>query len=206
MDPFSYLSVLISIVLALGMTRVLAGIGEMLQAGPQRRIYWVHALWILNLFLFLVISWWIFYRWRNESHWTYFLFVFVLISPTILYLAAVVLFPPERTRGAASHDYRKHFYANHRSFFLLFLIWVPVDVTDTLLKGTGHFISLGPEYIASAVIMAVLFSVAAFTPNPRFHACFAVYFNLSPDHDQLHLFPDADVTPLRLRGGIAAAG
>ena len=32
MDPFSYLSVLISIILALGMTRVLAGVGEMLQA------------------------------------------------------------------------------------------------------------------------------------------------------------------------------
>ncbi len=32
MDPFSYLSVLISIVLALGMTRVLAGVGEMMQA------------------------------------------------------------------------------------------------------------------------------------------------------------------------------
>jgi hypothetical protein len=31
MDPFSYLSVLISIILALGMTRVLAGVGEMLQ-------------------------------------------------------------------------------------------------------------------------------------------------------------------------------
>jgi hypothetical protein len=29
MDPFSYLPVLISIVLALGMTHVLAGVGEM---------------------------------------------------------------------------------------------------------------------------------------------------------------------------------
>jgi len=32
MDPSSYLSVLISIILTLGMTRVLAGVGEMLQA------------------------------------------------------------------------------------------------------------------------------------------------------------------------------
>ena len=31
MDPFSYLSVLTSLILALGMTRVLAGVGEMLQ-------------------------------------------------------------------------------------------------------------------------------------------------------------------------------
>ncbi len=59
MDPFSYLSVLISIVLALGMTGVLQGLGEMLQARSHRRVYWVHALWVLNIFLFLVIAWWV---------------------------------------------------------------------------------------------------------------------------------------------------
>jgi hypothetical protein len=58
MDPFSYLSVLISIILALGMTRVLAGVGEMLQARSRRRLYWVHAVWVVNLFLYLVVAWW----------------------------------------------------------------------------------------------------------------------------------------------------
>jgi hypothetical protein len=38
MGAFEYLSVLISIILALGMTRVLAGVGEMLQARSRHRI------------------------------------------------------------------------------------------------------------------------------------------------------------------------
>ena len=42
MDPFSYLSVLISIILALGITRLLGGLDDMLQAGSCPRIYWVH--------------------------------------------------------------------------------------------------------------------------------------------------------------------
>ena len=71
MSPFEYLSVLISIILALGMTRVLAGVGEMLQARSHRRIYWVHVLWIVNVFLYLVVAWWIFYRWRNQQPWTF---------------------------------------------------------------------------------------------------------------------------------------
>lgn len=175
MDAFGYLSVLISIVLALGMTRVLAGIGEMLQARTRRRIYWVHAVWVFNLFLFLVIAWWIFYRWRHVTQWTYFLFLFVLISPTILYLAAVVLFPPEGTREEVP-DYRSHFYANHRTFFTLFGLWVPVDVADTLLKGLAHFKSLGFQYVASAVILTGLFATAAITRNERFHAILAIYF------------------------------
>src|SRR6266404_5721690 len=68
MNAFEYLSVLISIILALGMTRVLGGVGEMLQARSHRRIYWVHAIWIINLFLYLVIAWWIFYRSRRHSY------------------------------------------------------------------------------------------------------------------------------------------
>jgi hypothetical protein len=52
MGAFEYLSVLISIILALGITRVLAGVGEMLQARGHRRIYWVHVVWIVNLFIY----------------------------------------------------------------------------------------------------------------------------------------------------------
>ncbi len=67
MSAFEYLSVLISIILALGMTRVLGGVGEMLQARSRRHIYWVHIVWIVNLFLYLVVAWWIFYRWHNQQ-------------------------------------------------------------------------------------------------------------------------------------------
>src|SRR5213083_833386 len=141
MNAFEYLSVLISIILALGMTRVLGGVGEMLQARSRRHIYWVHAVWIINLFLYLVIAWWIFYRWRNQQPWTFFLFVFVLISPTILYLASVLLFPREGNVDLTV-KYKTHYYANHRAFFVLFALFTPVDFVDSLLKGVPHFLAL----------------------------------------------------------------
>src|ERR1700747_3722441 len=148
MDAFNYLSVLISIILALGMTRVLAGVGEMLQARSRRHIYWVHAIWIINLFLYLVIAWWIFYRWRNQDPWRFLLFVFVLISPTLLYLASLLLFPRESDIDVAM-DYKTHYYANHRAFFILFALFTPVDIADSLLKGVPHFLALGPVYFLS---------------------------------------------------------
>jgi hypothetical protein len=91
----------------LGVTRVLAGVGEMLQARRHRRIYWVHVVWIVNLFIYLVVAWWIFYRWRNQQSWNFYLFVFVLISPTILYLASMLLFPPKISTDD-SVDYKTH--------------------------------------------------------------------------------------------------
>jgi len=175
MDPFSYLSVLISIILALGMTRVLAGVGEMLQARSRRRVYWVHAIWIVNLFLYLVIAWWIFYRWRNQQPWTFFLFVFVLISPTILFLASLLLFPPESALDEFV-DYKKHFYANHRAFFAIFALFTPVDCVDSLFKGISHFLALGPQYFASNSIFFAGLVTAAITRNERYHQFFAIFF------------------------------
>ena len=95
MGAFEYLSVLISFILALSMTRVLTGVGEMLQSRRHRRIYWVHVIWILNLFIYLVVAWWVFYRWPSQQSWNFYLFVFVLIASTILYLASMLLFPRE---------------------------------------------------------------------------------------------------------------
>ena len=175
MNAFEYLSVLISIILALGMTRVLAGVGEMLQARSRRRIYWVHVLWIVNVFLYLVVAWWIFYRWRNEQPWTFFLFIFVLISPTILYLASILLFPPESDLEE-SIDYKTHYYANHRAFFVLFAMFTPVDIVDSLLKGIPHFLQLGPQYIVSNSLYFVGLVTAAITRNERYHEFYAIFF------------------------------
>jgi len=175
MGAFEYLSVLISIILALGMTRVLAGVGEMLQARSRRHIYWVHAIWIVNLFLYLVVAWWIFYRWRNQQPWTFFLFVFVLISPTILYLAALLLFPREGDVDLAM-DYKTHYYANRRAFFILFGLFTPVDIVDSLLKGVPHFLTLGPASFISSVLYFAGLLTAAITRNERYHQFYAVFF------------------------------
>lgn len=175
MGAFEYLSVLISIILALGMTRVLAGVGEMLQARRQRRIYWVHVIWIVNLFIYLVVAWWIFYRWRNQQSWNFYLFVFVLISPTILYLASMLLFPWE-TSTDGSIDYKRHYYANHRAFFVIFSLFTVVDIADTLLKGVPHFVALGTPYMISSLLYFIGMVTAAVTQNERYHRFYAIFF------------------------------
>jgi len=177
MGAFEYLSVLISIILALGMTRVLAGVGEMLQARSRYRIYWVHVIWIVNLFLYLVIAWWIFYRWRDQQPWTFYLFLFVLISPTILYLASLLLFPREGDVDTVI-DYKAHYYSNHRAFFILFALFVPVNIVDSLLKGVPHFLALGPTYFVSSALYFAGLMTAAITRNEHYHEFYAVFFFL----------------------------
>ena len=84
-----------------------------------------------------MIAWWIFYRWRDQQPWTFYLFLFVLISPTILYLASLLPFPRESDVDTAI-DYKAHHYANHRAFFILF--GLHQSIADSLLKGVPHFL------------------------------------------------------------------
>src|SRR4030095_5014769 len=66
----------------------------------------------------------------------------------LLYLASLLLFPREGDVDAAV-DYKTHYYANHRAFFILFALFTPVDIADSLLKGVSHFLALGPQYFIS---------------------------------------------------------
>ena len=134
-----------------------------------------------------MVAWWIFYRWRNQQPWTFFLFIFVLISPTILYLASIVLFPPESSLDEFV-NYKTHYYSNHRAFFVLFALYSPVDFVDTMLKGIPHLFALGPFYFISSIVFFAGLVTAAITRNERYHRCYAIFFLMQTNLISFTLF------------------
>lgn len=173
MTPFEYISLLTSIVLALGITRILTGIGKIVQLRGSIRIYWVHLVWIVNVLLWLLLNWWILYRWRTFEQWSFFLFLFVLVSPVVAFLLSVLLVPDPLESGA---DLKQHYYANHRWFFVLAALLPVVDAVDTLLKGWAHFSAQGPLYIVTLSLIFVLSVIGAATRRERFHGGFGLFF------------------------------
>jgi hypothetical protein len=175
MEPFAYVAALTSIVLGLGIARVLSGLGVLLQRRGERSIYWVHALWGINVLLFLLMNWWILYRWHSQEVWTFFLFVFILISPIVSFLLTVILFPEPLY---STIDLKQHYYENCRWFFALAAILPLIDFADTLLKGWSHFLAQGIIYPITILLIFVLSVIAAITKRERYHAFFAVFFLL----------------------------
>ena len=175
MDPFSYICVLTSIVAGLALTRLVSGFGQLLQTRARTPTYWVHALWMVNVLLTMIIAWWVQYRWRNAPHWSLFLFLWLLVTPLILYLVTALLFPTSQDDVIIT-DWREHYYANNTKIFLLFAMIFAIDLVDTLLKGWTYFLSLGPLYYGSMVLHIALSGVAAFNKSPRYHAFFAVFY------------------------------
>jgi len=173
MDAFAYISIVPSIIIALGLTRLLTGIGKILERRNQVKNYWVHIMWALNLFLYMVLNWWILYRWNLQSMWSFPLLIFLLLTPIVTFLQSVILFPDHIE---ANIDFKKHFYEDHRWFFTLAALLPPLDFLDTILKGVPHLIAQGPIYLVTIVLITVLSIVALLTKNQTYHKFFAVFF------------------------------
>jgi hypothetical protein len=174
MDPFSYICVLTSIVAGLAVTRLVSGFGQLLQTRARTPTYWVHTLWMVNVLLTIVITWWVQYRWRNAPQWTLLLFLWLLVAPLILYLVAALLFPT--SDDVVVTNWRQHYYANSGKIFALFGLIFAIDLIDTSLKGLGYFWSLGPLYYGSMSMHITLCVIAAITKSPLYHGFFAVFY------------------------------
>ena len=175
MDPFSYVCVLTSIVAGLAVARLVGGIGQLIQTWKRTPGYWIHALWMVNTLIAVIITWWIQYRWRTIEHWTLVLVVWLLVAPINLYLASALLFPNDQ-EGEPIRSWREHYFNHHRGIFLLIAANFAIDLVDSSLKGWEHFRSLGALYFTSMAMFIILGLIAAFTRSERFHAVFAVFF------------------------------
>jgi len=163
MDLYSHVRVLFSIVLGLGVSQLLRGLARILQHPRQFRAYWVHLLWALFLFLYMIHFWWWEFRLRNVAQWTFPLYFFVALYAVVLYLLCTLLFPDDMSDYQGFEDY---FYSRKGWIFGLLALLFVVDVGDTLIKGLPYFRALGPVYYFRTVSVLVL-SVLAIPINNR---------------------------------------
>jgi hypothetical protein len=174
MQAFAYLAGMTSIILGLGVTRLFAGIGQSVEHRKAVRPYWVHMLWVLNLFLFITLEWWIRFRWQGQQEWNFFIFFFLVLTPSVSFLLSVILFPSK----IEETNIKQHFYHNRKWFFSVAALLPPLDAADTLLKGYSHFQAQGIIYPVFLAVIFVLPVLAAVLKNERYHKFFAIFFFL----------------------------
>src|SRR6185295_3745203 len=85
---FEHVAVAFSMVLSLGVVRLLDGLRPALVPG---RRYWVHALWLIQKLLNYAFYWWIFWSLREGVRWNIASFLWILLGPALLFLQATAL-------------------------------------------------------------------------------------------------------------------
>ncbi len=70
--------------------------------------------------------------------------------------------------------YEEYFISRRKWFFGILGLTYAVDILDTAIKGHDRILSLGWEYPARNIVYIILCTIAAWTPNRRFHATFVI--------------------------------
>src|SRR6267142_3959942 len=93
MDEFSYLSVLLSVILGLAVAQILQGFRGLLLWRARVRIYWPVIGWAVLLLLICFQSWWAMFGMRFRHEWTFQQFGVVLLQTIMTYMWAGLVFP-----------------------------------------------------------------------------------------------------------------
>lgn len=168
MSRFEYLSVLVSIVIALGIGEMTISWGRALQLRQRLTFSWLHLFWTLFILFMMVQFWWGFWTFRHVDPWTLPKLLTVLVEAVTLVLAALLIAPRPVESGPV--DLHELFFAHSRWFFLLgAALIVQLAITAAAIVDKPFF-SMENVFRAPGVALAL---VAAWTTNLRFHYSFA---------------------------------
>lgn len=153
MSLFEYVSVIIAVVLALSVGQLLLGVSALVKARRRVRGFLPHSIWIGNLFLLILQHWWAQWDFRNVD-WTYPAFLYVVLGPTLLFLAVSLTVP--ETPDDAPIDLRRHFLGVRRLFLLVMLAFVLVSWFDgPLIQGQSALGRIGWLHVGWMVVLLV---------------------------------------------------
>lgn len=134
MDAFSYLSVLLSIILGLAITQVLQGVRGLLLARSRVRLYFPSLLWAGLILVIATQMWWSSFGLAGRAEWTFGAFGMVLLQTVLLYMFAALVLPD--FPAGETHDLRAHYYREARPFFGTFVAMLAVSLLkDLVLDG-----------------------------------------------------------------------
>lgn len=178
-DQFQHVMVLTSIIIGLGITHILVGIGSVIERvnghGARLRLSWAHGAWLAVLFVWMVLFWWWQFRLLGlVKVWSLGLYFFIILYAVLLFLLAVILIPRDWGNTDNLNDY---FLSKRRWFYSLFLMANVADFVDSFLKGGWQYLlGMGVMNLVFTAAPVPFFLVGILSKNIRVHSLMAVVF------------------------------
>lgn len=175
MGVFEYLGVILSVIMGLGVTHLLAGVSKSIHQRKTVKLYWVQLMWAMNVLIYIVTIWWGMFWWSGQQEWSYFQFLLLLVYAIFLFLCASLVFPWDIPDG---FDFEEHFYQTRPWFFSALAVAWLIDLPETIAKSDSELRGLPSAYLAFAITQLTLAIIAAFWPNKLYHKIYAIFYPL----------------------------
>jgi hypothetical protein len=149
---FEFISVAVSIVLALSAGQILLNLREVFD--PTRR-YWVHALWVVHALFVHILVWWSLWAYRDVEAWNLATFTLVLLPPGMLFVMTSALVP---NTSSSIESWETHFYVVRRWVFTArSLVLIAAGYRTWLLLGKSPLESPSPVSLPLLALLIVGF-------------------------------------------------
>ncbi len=137
MTVFEYVMVLVSVILSLGIAKLLENHAHLLQRGQEIRWSPTYLLWLVLIFASQVDLWASLWMIRDTATWTLASLVLVLCAAASLFYAPV-LATPDHTPGQTTDLWAFHMANRHR-YLTAFMAYLILGAILNMTVLTGHF-------------------------------------------------------------------
>jgi hypothetical protein len=166
-----------SIVVGLGIARILSGFSLLLESRKDVEPDLVSVLWAVNVLGYHLLFWWIVVNnWRSLSDWSFAQFGSLFLYGTLIFFCASLILPNTVPKGL---NLKARFESIRRPFFVLWLLVMCTELLDSFMKGKDYVLNdLGPPYLALWCATVILSLGGIMIANRRYHVAAAVIFFL----------------------------
>jgi hypothetical protein len=168
MDAFSYLSVLLSIILGLAITQVLQGYRALLLAKGRVRHSATVLIWSALILTFATQAWWASFSLRDHTQWNFLTVLIILAQMSLLYMVAALVFPDISPTGKI--DLGVHFEQHRGAFFGFLLAMLGASILKSIaLDGRLP----APTDLLFHIVLATIGLIGIFVSSARIQLAFA---------------------------------
>lgn len=155
MDRFSFVMVLLSIIVGLGVTELLTNVARQIQSRSKTKSYWLHSVLIAIIFIALLQQWWESWDQRFVEEWSFPVLLLMLGGPIGLYIVSHLMFP----QNFEGTDFEEFYFKNSRVTYLIGAATVVFATTYRPLSFGDSLMDV--DNVASVIIFGVFLVLAA---------------------------------------------
>jgi len=132
MSSFEFIAALMSIIVGLGVTNLLAGAGRAFYRRKENPTDEVHIVLTIATLLLLSLQWWVTFKWNTEMKWSFDKFLVLIVWTITLYMLTVFLYPPDLSEG---EEHQARFDRNRTGYYSSFIVMCLLDIAQAAIHG-----------------------------------------------------------------------
>ena len=178
MDVFEYVAVMVTVVLALGLSHLLTSLASMLVHPGRVRLYWVHFVWAFSLLALHLQAWLVLWTRRDQEEFPLIQVTMMLAAAALIFVSARVLVPELSSSKVV--DLREHFFRIRAPLFSTLSVFWLFPTVGTLMVTSGSYSDATMLFRFSLMGLSVS---GLLVREPRWHSVLAVgWFALLVSH------------------------